>query len=120
MDTEAQHQERDRFSTTGPGDNPADSGAEEGSRSSLLSRLPGGRFTLGLGACVVLVLLISAFVLQPFQIPSRSMEPELRVGDRILVNKLAYRFGGEPRRGDVVVFDGTEYFGDGDFVKRVM
>ncbi|MBO1286718.1 signal peptidase I [Streptomyces sp. CAI-21] len=120
MDTEAQHQERDRSSTTGPGDNPADPGAEEGSRSSLLSGLPGGRFTLGLGACVVLVLLFSAFVLQPFQIPSRSMEPELRVGDRILVNKLAYRFGGEPRRGDVVVFDGTEYFGDGDFVKRVV
>ncbi|MEU0122512.1 signal peptidase I [Streptomyces albidoflavus] len=120
MDTEAQHQERDRSSTAGPGDIPVEPGTEEGSRSSFLSRLPGGPFTPGLGACVVLVLLFSTFVLQPFQIPSRSMEPELRVGDRILVNKLAYRFGGEPRRGDVVVFDGTEYFGDGDFVKRVV
>ncbi|MFI8131002.1 signal peptidase I [Streptomyces diastaticus] len=120
MDTEAQHQERDRSSAAGPGDIPEEPGAEEGSRSSRPSRLPGGRFTAGLAVCVVFVLLFSAFVLQPFQIPSRSMEPALRVGDRILVNKLAYRFGDEPRRGDVVVFDGTEYFGEGDFVKRVV
>ncbi|MFE5895810.1 signal peptidase I, partial [Streptomyces sp. NPDC056488] len=62
------------------------------------------------GACVVFLLLLSHFVAQPFLIPSRSMEPTLRVGDRILVNKLAYRFGDEPRRGDVVVFDGTGSF----------
>ncbi|MFD5184633.1 signal peptidase I [Streptomyces sp. NPDC058372] len=120
MDTEAQQTERDRSSTAGPGDAPEDSGAEEGSRSARLSGLPGGRFTVVLLACVAFVLLFSTFVLQPFQIPSRSMEPALHVGDRILVNKLAYRFGDEPRRGDVVVFDGTEYFGEGDFVKRVV
>ncbi len=62
------------------------------------------------GACVAFLLLLSHFVVQPFLIPSRSMEPTLRVGDRILVNKLAYRFGDEPRRGDVVVFDGTGSF----------
>ncbi|WP_432087467.1 signal peptidase I [Streptomyces sp. bgisy095] len=62
------------------------------------------------GACVVFLLLLSHFVAQPFLIPSRSMEPTLRVDDRILVNKLAYRFGDEPRRGDVVVFDGTGSF----------
>jgi signal peptidase I len=33
---------------------------------------------------------------------------------------LAYRFGAEPRRGDVVVFDGTGYFGDADYIKRVV
>ncbi len=38
------------------------------------------------------------------------MEPTLQVGDRVLVNKLAYRFGAEPQRGDVVVFDGTGSF----------
>ncbi|CAM5594396.1 signal peptidase I [Streptomyces avidinii] len=61
-------------------------------------------------ACTVFLLLLSNFVLQPFLIPSRSMEPTLSVGDRVLVNKLAYRFGEQPERGDVVVFDGTGSF----------
>ncbi|MFE0644689.1 signal peptidase I [Streptomyces sp. NPDC058877] len=61
-------------------------------------------------ACVAFLLLLSHFVIQPFLIPSGSMEPTLQVGDRILVNKLAYRFGSEPRRGDLVVFDGTGSF----------
>jgi len=59
---------------------------------------------------MALVLLVSGFVVQPFQIPSGSMETTLRPGDRVLVNKLAYRFGDDPRRGDVVVFDGTGSF----------
>jgi len=33
---------------------------------------------------------------------------------------LAYRFGSEPERGDVVVFDGSGYFGDADYIKRVV
>jgi signal peptidase I len=49
-------------------------------------------------------LLIKTFLLQAFYIPSASMEPTLREGDRVLVEKLAYRFG-EPERGDVVVFE---------------
>ncbi|MFD8978787.1 signal peptidase I [Streptomyces sp. NPDC059564] len=61
-------------------------------------------------ACTVFLLLFANFVVQPFLIPSRSMEPTLKVGDRVLVNKLAYRFGDGPRRGDVVVFDGTGSF----------
>ncbi|MER7464574.1 signal peptidase I [Streptomyces sp. NPDC097981] len=60
--------------------------------------------------CTTFLLLISNFVVQPFLIPSRSMEPTLQVGDRVLVNKLAYRFGDGPKRGDVVVFDGTGSF----------
>ncbi|MBT2406062.1 MULTISPECIES: signal peptidase I [unclassified Streptomyces] len=60
--------------------------------------------------CTVFLLLLSNFVVQPFLIPSRSMEPTLEVGDRVLVNKLAYRFGDQPQRGDVVVFDGTGSF----------
>lgn len=74
---------------------------------------PWRRAALSIGFCVVLVGLLSAFVVQPFLIPSGSMKPTLRVGDRVLVNKLAYRFGGEPRRGDVVVFDGTGSFVQG-------
>ncbi|MFK8849361.1 signal peptidase I [Streptomyces sp. Ac-502] len=68
------------------------------------------RPVLLLSLCVAFVLLLSAFVVQPFLIPSSSMENTLRIGDRVLVNKLAYRFGGEPRRGDVIVFDGTGSF----------
>jgi signal peptidase I len=50
-----------------------------------------------------IALLIKAFLVQAFYIPSASMEPTLTEGDRVLVNKLSYRFG-EPKRGDVIVF----------------
>ncbi|UCM90728.1 signal peptidase I [Streptomyces marincola] len=63
---------------------------------------------------LVLSVLTSTFVMQPFLIPSGSMEATLQVGDRVIVNKLAYRFGGEIRRGDVIVFDGTGSFVAGD------
>lgn len=55
-------------------------------------------------------LLVSMLVVQPFLIPSASMAPTLAVGDRILVNKLAYRIGNSPGHGDVVVFDGRGSF----------
>ncbi|MFE9428444.1 signal peptidase I [Kitasatospora sp. NPDC006697] len=60
--------------------------------------------------CVGVLLLVNAFVAQPFSVPSLSMENTLRPGDRLLVDKLAYQFGGTVRRGDVVVFDGTDSF----------
>ncbi|HYO61151.1 MAG TPA: signal peptidase I [Actinomycetota bacterium] len=52
----------------------------------------------------VVALLIKTFLLQAFYIPSASMEPTLVEGDRVLVEKLSYRWG-EPKRGDVVVFE---------------
>jgi signal peptidase I len=52
----------------------------------------------------ILALLIKTFLVQAFYIPSASMEPTLRVGDRVLVNKLVYRLH-PPRRGDVIVFE---------------
>ncbi|MBH5337227.1 signal peptidase I [Streptomyces pactum] len=67
-------------------------------------------YALVTAVCLTTVMLVSAFLVQPFQIPSGSMENTLRPGDRVLVNKLAYRFGDQPRRGDVVVFDGTGSF----------
>ncbi|WP_340557539.1 signal peptidase I [Streptomyces sp. GSL17-111] len=75
------------------------------------ARRPGLRRS-ALWATVVLVvfLLVNAFAVQPYRIASGSMEPTLRVEDRVLVNKLAYRFGNHPERGDVVVFDGTGTF----------
>ncbi|GGY86600.1 signal peptidase I [Streptomyces poonensis] len=104
---------------------PSGPGTREGrSRFSWVDRVadwvPGGRITLTALVCLLFLLLFSTFVLQPFQIPSGSMESRLRIGDRVLVNKLAYRFGSEPQRGDVVVFDGTGRFGDADYVKRVV
>ncbi|MFF4232568.1 signal peptidase I [Streptomyces sp. NPDC001820] len=115
MDTEAKHMERDRSSTPEAGEKG------EGSRSVRSSRPSEGlgrRLSVmswrsaGLlgAACTVVVLLFSQFVVQPFQIPSSSMEPTLQIGDRVLVNKLAYRFASGPQRGDVVVFDGTGSF----------
>jgi signal peptidase I len=52
----------------------------------------------------LLALLIKTFLVQAFYIPSGSMEPTLEIGDRVLVNKLSYRFG-DPERGDVIVFE---------------
>jgi signal peptidase I len=80
--------------------------------------------------CALLLFLVNTFVAQPFSIPSGSMEGTLRIGDRVVVDKVAYRFG-SPHRGDVVVFDGRgSFLGDGesggadasgdDFVKRVI
>jgi signal peptidase I len=40
---------------------------------------------------------------KPYRIPSASMEPTLRSGDRVLVARFVYRFH-DPRRGDVIVF----------------
>ncbi|MBM7052478.1 MULTISPECIES: signal peptidase I [Streptomyces] len=108
MDTQAQHSERDRSSEP-------DAGSGEGSRFSrtrdrVASVLTWRRVLTGAVLATVALLLFSSYVVQPFLIPSRSMEPTLQVGDRVLVNKLAYRFGAEPERGDVVVFDGTGSF----------
>jgi signal peptidase I len=53
---------------------------------------------------IVLALVVKTFFVQAFYIPSISMEPGLKVNDRILVEKPSYWFSGEPRRGDVIVF----------------
>jgi signal peptidase I len=57
-----------------------------------------------IGLAVVIAVLLRAFVAQAFRIPSASMEPELLIGDRVVVSRLAYDMH-EPRRGDVIVFD---------------
>jgi signal peptidase I len=54
---------------------------------------------------LAIALLIKSFVVQPFFIPSSSMENTLLVGDKVLVNKLVYHFRAI-HRGDIVVFDG--------------
>jgi len=53
---------------------------------------------------LVVAVVIKTFLVQAFFIPSASMHDTLVEGDRVMVNKLAYRFG-EPHRGDIIVFD---------------
>ena len=50
-----------------------------------------------------LALLIQAFVVKPYRIPSESMVPTLQVGQRVLVNRMTTRFG-DPSVGDITVF----------------
>jgi signal peptidase I len=64
---------------------------------------------------VVLAVVLKAFLVQAFYIPSESMEPGLVKNDRILVQKVSYWGGGSPERGDVVVFaDPGGWLGAGD------
>jgi signal peptidase I len=54
---------------------------------------------------LILAILIKTFVVQAFYIPSPSMDPTLQRNDRVLVSKIPYYLGGEPDRGDVIVFE---------------
>ena len=66
---------------------------------------------------------LRTFVVQQFYIAGPSMEVTLFGDDRVLVNKLSYRFG-TPSRGDVIVFDRITLNGDtvqhDDLIKRVI
>jgi signal peptidase I len=57
-----------------------------------------------LATAFVLALIVKTFFLQAFYIPSASMEPTLKVNDKILVEKVSY-WNGDIHRGDIVVFD---------------
>jgi signal peptidase I len=61
-------------------------------------------------AAATLTLVVKAFVVQVYRIPSASMENTLLIGDRVLVNKLIYHFRGIAR-GDIVVFSGQNSWG---------
>ncbi|MFD8483444.1 signal peptidase I [Kitasatospora sp. NPDC059673] len=95
----------------GEGEGDAAAAAESESESEDGGGRRWSRDLLWIGAvCVAALLLVNAFVARPFAVPSGSMEGTLRPGDRVLVNQLAYAFGGHPQRGDVVVFDGIGSF----------
>jgi len=55
-------------------------------------------------AALLIAVVIKTFFFQAFWIPSSSMENTLLINDRVMVNKLAYRFG-DLQRGQVIVFD---------------
>jgi signal peptidase I len=85
-----------------------------------------------IGLAVAFVLVFEAEIAKPFRIPSASMEPTLHCAkpgpdceasfnDRVIANRLAYRFT-SPRRGQVVVFDAPAHACGvgGTFVKRLI
>jgi signal peptidase I len=83
-------------------------------------------WTLLIVAALVIALLVKTFLFQAFYIPSDSMVPTLKKNDRVIVNKLSYKFH-KVHRGDIVVFS-TPKGADGkpidptikDLVKRVI
>ena len=85
---------------------------------------------------LIIALIIRSLFLQPFYIPSSSMEPTLLVGDRLFVTKYSYGYSkhsfpfsppisnnrvffSEPKRGDVVVFK-TPADNRTDYIKRLI
>ncbi len=85
---------------------------------------------------LVIAILIRSLLIQPFYIPSSSMEPSLLVGDRLFVTKLSYGYSkhsfpfslgpiknrilfSEPKRGDVIVFK-TPADNRTDYIKRLI
>ena len=89
----------------------------------------GIEFIGSLAPVLGLVLLLRSFVVEPFQIPSQSMLPTLKVGDFILVSKSTYGIRlpvlrtklvdiSSPKRGDVMVFFPPHE--DRYFIKRVV
>ena len=76
---------------------------------------------LVVGVCALgLALLLKAFLVEVFVIPSGSMEPTLMVDNRVVVYKLGYRLH-EINRGDVIVFHHPGQAADADdLIKRVV
>ena len=85
---------------------------------------------------LIIALIIRSLLIQPFYIPSSSMEPNLLVGDRLFVSKYSYGYSKhsfpfsppilnkrifftEPKRGDVVVFK-TPTDNRTDYIKRLI
>lgn len=85
---------------------------------------------------LIIAIIIRSLLLQPFYIPSSSMEPNLLVGDRLFVTKYSYGYSKhsfpfspniingrilstEPKRGDVVVFK-TPADNRTDYIKRLI
>jgi signal peptidase I len=105
-----------------------------------LERLPHGLrlvvdWVLTIGFAIGIVFAVKTWVVNPYRIPSSSMEPTLHcaspgfrceaaTSDRVLANRLVYRFR-DPRRGEVVVFEtppkaARECGAAGTYVKRLI
>jgi signal peptidase I len=60
-----------------------------------------------IAAALLVAFVVKTFLIQAFYIPSASMDPTLRIKDRVLVNKMSYRLH-DINRGDIVVFERPE------------
>nr|WP_237752661.1 signal peptidase I [Mycolicibacterium aromaticivorans] len=94
-------------------DSPADAAPETGAKDPDTGEKKKSALREGatlVAIAIVLYYVMLTFIARPYLIPSESMEPTLHgcpgcVGDRIMVDKVTYRFG-DPRPGDVIVFKG--------------
>ncbi len=72
---------------------------------------------------LILTFLLRTYVVEARQIPSGSMLPTLEIGDRLLVDKIVFKFW-EPERTDIVVFapppEAQRGTGDDDLIKRII
>jgi signal peptidase I len=94
----------DATADAGTGD--GEPGAEDNAGSSRGGRSFLTEMVVLFAVALTIALLIKSFVVQPFFIPSGSMENTLLIGDKVLVNKLVYHL--RPiERGDIVVFNGS-------------
>ncbi len=101
------------------GDEPPPPPAAAAKRSSTRSIV---EWVAVVGGALLVALVIRAFFLAAFYIPSESMVPTLVKGDRVLVNKLSYKLH-DVHRGDVVVFERPPNEPDNgikDLIKRVI
>jgi signal peptidase I len=64
-------------------------------------------FAITFAIAAVIALFIRAFIVEAKVVPSESMVPTILIGDRVLVEKITYRFR-LPERGEIVVFDPPE------------
>ena len=62
------------------------------------------KFITFIGAVVAAVFLLRAFVIEPFVVPTGSMESTIEVGDCILAQKITLETGSDLKPGDIVVF----------------
>lgn len=123
----ARRQQREEAETTGPdvegGDEGASASTARQQRKAAKSQTRNVlEWIAVIGGAVLIAVVVRTFVLQTFWIPSPSMSPTLVENDRVLVNKLAYRFH-DVNRGDVVVFERPENEPPSeikDLIKRVV
>ncbi|UEX89588.1 signal peptidase I [Staphylococcus ratti] len=71
---------------------------------------------ISIGLALLIVGLLYAFVIKPYNVKGDSMDPTLKNGERVIVNKLGKTFG-HLERGNVIVFHADE---NSDYVKRII
>jgi signal peptidase I len=89
----------------------------DGSKAKRVAREILG-YVIAIISAVIVAVLIRIFIFEPFIVPTPSMEPTLMVGDKVIINKLAYRIG-SIKRGDIIAFHSTTDGGK-ELVKRAI